>query len=193
VAVIGAVAIVAGCTKQRGAGSPSGTGATDDAEAAFRRVLPWIERGSVKDANDVRSFARMRGADPWIILLLTDKDIFYRQLPQELRESPVGRPDLHKGMQTGVIGWLLEDLGPDASTPVMLAVVTLLDDDSTEMYLYKGGVWPFETHVEALTRPLKDLAREALVRNLGVDCGFDKAKWQEKILSRHDNTVNSRK
>jgi len=116
-----------------------------------------------------------------VILILLDKtaldDPSEGPFPEEMRPMQ-DRFDL------AVTAALLEHLTDQASDAVLWAVTTKLTDERRGSYSTTQGGLITRRWVDYQTRPIRELAQEALKRAFGVDHGYDIEKWRNEILGR---------
>lgn len=160
-------------------------GQTED-EMATKLWLQIVDRkrSMCLRREAARELASTRAADGWIILLLTDPTAMYH--PDEA-EGLIHAPDVVRqsldAFDAAVIDALLRGIRPDAASPAVLwAVSSRLSDNRIGMYSEKQGVWPILRIADCMTPPLRDSARQVLIRALGRDLGYDTGRWRRAIL-----------
>lgn len=125
--------------------------------------------------------ASLQGADGWKVLLVM-------RTPQSERAVPDER--LLRQIDRSVLAAFIECLGPDTAKVVLLGVTQKLSD--MEVGRWSRRRWGRFEEVE--TRPVCDLAQDALRRATGLDHGYDYKAWQEAILySQTAATVRKRR
>ena len=145
------------------------------------------DRSYVERREAVARLARMPEGERWIIVtLLADWALCGEgELPpRDLLEEDETLADL----QRSVIASALENVPPDAGDALLWAITEKLVDPRRGKYAQVeydvDRLGPLTRRSSMGTRPVRDLAREALERALGVDHGYDRSRWRQQILDR---------
>lgn len=113
-----------------------------------------------------------RESDPYVVLLLLAP-------PPQMDGEPSSLDELLAGRVRGVMVSMIRALRDDVGVPVKLALVEKLSER-------RRGAWSVKTLTmvgDGFTPPVQEEAHDCLKRLLGTDCGYDKEKWREIILS----------
>jgi hypothetical protein len=99
---------------------------------------------------------------------------------------PGGSEAMRKGLHSArnaVVAAMLEEVGPESGDALLWAATHWLKERDTATYS-KSVLLPWPATGECITRPMQELAREALSRALGADMEYDEEAWRELILRR---------
>jgi len=95
--------------------------------------------------------------------------------------SEMMRKGLHNARHA-VVAAVLEEIGPESGDALLWAATSWLNEPGTAIYS-KSVLFPWPATGECSTRPMQELAREALKRALGADMEYDEEAWREVILT----------
>jgi hypothetical protein len=91
-----------------------------------------------------------------------------------------GKLELNRRLAASEVAIIISMLKVPATTPVLLALTTLLNDDTT-------GEFGFEDQNrvmrDGMTKPLKVLAHDFLVSQMKVDWGYDPGSWSRELYT----------
>jgi hypothetical protein len=148
----------------------------------FQQCGKSLNRRLTDRIEAATKLAKLKEGESWIILLLLDRtaldDPSDGPFPEEMRPT-------FDQFDMAVVAALLQNLTDETGNAVLFAVTTKLSDTRQGRYSEVEGGFPFGRVVEKETKPIRDLARDILVRVLGVDHGYDVEKWRNEIL-RHN-------
>ncbi len=140
---------------------------------------PESPRKTVDRRRAAAELATTKGAAPWIAWLLTSSDPFMRG-----DVWPEGIPEPIAYHDRAVTAALLENLPDDTPMPVLLAVTEQLHETGRGRYAdTTRSFFVFGVHSDYSTKPIREMARETLVRVTGQDHGFDQDGWRKAILA----------
>lgn len=148
--------------------------------ALFERARAPGSKGEQERRLAAEELVRLRGGEIWAVLILTKPDVLGDYcppgMPDDMKESRlVGR--------RAVVVAILENMPESAGTALLLAATECLSDHGIAKWGETRGVFPIKKQSEH-ERPVRDAAREALIRVLSLDCGFDASAWEEVILKK---------
>ncbi len=180
--VAGGVVLALGCGPR---------GAATSASPACRKLYlqtVWRPESPARTQDRRRAAAELattKGSGPWIAWLLTSSDPFMRR--ERLKvffDDGIPEDYIMFNFDRAVIAALLEDLPDDTPMPVLLAVTEQLDEERRGEYAHTTRKFFFFVYLgNAGTRPIREIARETLVRITGQDHGFDQDGWRKAILA----------
>lgn len=149
-------------------------------ETALLRELLLGEH--VQSGQICRELASNPAHDALVVWVLSDPHAFdppdatFRRAPYEELFHTINR---HK------IAFLMEYLHTQCSPALLWAVTNHLTDEHSARFSTEKRFAMFTVRKsDCITRPMRDIARDVLVRELGVDYGYDVDKWRKKILNR---------
>lgn len=152
---------------------------TDD-YTHFANTLP--------DAGLSRREASFRLADkmpssPWVMWLLLGDNPFMWEA------GKASDPNVIE-IDKSVIAALLDGVPENSHKALLLAITCHLDDPAQGRYAEKSGNYIMSSVSTNYTRPIRELARDALLRNIDKDYGYDVDLWREAIMSSHKPHIN---
>ena len=177
-----------------GEGVPPRTGASYQAKRLFDLCRMAEGRDIEVRMTAAEKLATAPEAEGWIVLALVDElalQVIDAPMPAELE-----LPELWGYTRRAVIARILENLPPNASGAVLFAVTQFLSETRGGEYPTFEGLTIGRLKVlgktgEGKTRPLRDSAREMLVRALGVDHVYDEVAWRQEILTRRRSSMHA--
>src|SRR5262249_41360462 len=121
----------------------------------------------------------------------TGEWVVARVLMYQTRYWESSKSETERQLAAMDVAIMIENLREDAGYPVMLAMITLLDDgtkarfgiEETSKITVESGTTIEGSKIarDGYTKPLKELAHNWLVSRLGVDCGYDSQAWSREI------------
>jgi len=149
----------------------------------------FIEVTSYWKAGDNVALARCRaakqlvtteGAESWAVLALLKP--YCADVPEATRMLATSPYIILDPVERSVIAAMLKNIPTDAN-PALLWAATyhLLDQECGELGWVERRKDGHDVFSDATTRPVRELAREALKRSLGMDLGYDANAWREAI------------
>jgi hypothetical protein len=157
--------------------------AGDDQQAAslFEKCQKGPDRSLESRMEAAAKLARTRKGEKWIILIMLDTTSL-----DDFREAvlPQSAPAMYGPFDAAVIASILRNLPGEASGALLWSVTCRLSDSDRGAYSVDAGTWPLGRWEDRMTEPIRDLARDYLVRVIGKDCGYSQALWRQEIIER---------
>jgi len=151
----------------------------------FVRCQQEQGRGLLERMDAAAELAVTPEGEPWIVILLMGS----MGSGQEWMSTAGMEADTVQLLadylapfERAVIARLLESLPSHSGDPVLLAATMRLDERGIGRYSTKEGLWPLKRFSDYSTPPIREIAREVLVRALGEDHAYDAKAWRLAIM-----------
>jgi len=134
----------------------------------------------------IESISDVPGSESWLIVLLLGVRYFDQEHALKDLQNP-GEPKARMILPRGFLAHLLGKV-PETASPALLWAVTchLEDERRGRRSWVETSPSGKKIAVDGVTRPIRDIAREALKRTLHVDYEYDTYQWCKEILRRTD-------
>lgn len=165
------------------------TSATERAAAfvLFQRVIGRYGFDGDAQRQAAEELTVDRAGEQWVILLLIDETSMYPLEYFDDWQQDARSGQIYPRMNSihSFVARIIQNLPATTSPEVLWALTYRLDDERSGDYgeTVKTGVFSV-AQVDKTTGPLRDVARDALVRILDVDHGYEVGRWRETILDR---------
>jgi len=131
----------------------------------------------------VVELANTKGAESWINIILLDSDFFRTYDPNPKIEEQL------KMFARGKIAPLLENIPENIDKAVLWVITAQLREKGYGRFSREEG-WLNKKHMDGITPPIQDIARNVLYMHLGVDHEYNVQKWRDAILDCNDYSSN---
>jgi hypothetical protein len=118
----------------------------------------------------------------WLVLFLTSPSVIQKGASSPTQ--PEDRFDEQMGREIEVKSLIaaLAEMKEGTNPAVLLAATCRLQDDRTARLSESTGLLFGRTTSDGTTPPVRECARQALIRCIGKDCAYDVARWRQLIL-----------
>ena len=139
-------------------------------------VVGTAPAGMPERLNAARSLATRPDGEAWvcnvILWSVTDRD--------DLGETLGDRTP--KAVKRGIVAVMLSSCEFNASPAVLVSLTYLLSEEKCGRWSEKRWMGLFWRLSEHKSSPLREVAREILVKQTGKDYGFDAPAWRQELL-----------
>lgn len=174
---------VAGCGDQSSSSGGRKRASSAEQRKAARLFEKCKKKGNRKQQDRVEaasSLVKTDEGEKWAILILLSKTALDWGCEEK---GGVDVNSTERSVDKGVVARLLENVPSDASHALLWAITYKLDDKEGGLFSEVDGVI-VGARIDGMTEPIRELARKALVRAMGVDHSYDHAAWRKAILER---------
>jgi hypothetical protein len=159
-----------------------GIGGATSSIGLFERVRALSGRSPVARMEAASVLAKSEDGEAWAVIVVATDD----SLGDEISDgAPAHTRQLRQEFSQAVVSSILRRVDKQSGPALLWAVTERLSDNRTGTFYGEEGVFPFIRMIDGRTPPMRDLAREALVRALSVDLEYDCAAWRKVILDQY--------